>query len=160
MAEAKQITTGGVTLVGGDHYRWLLDQTRTLHARQGNVLDWDALAEELEAMAAAEKRELKRRLRNLLFHLLKWHYQPEHKTNSWRRSINNARDAIDDLLKDSPSLVAELSLSLAEMYLRARRDAAAITGLAEQTFPDVCPWTSEAVRDPEFWPDPEPPQNS
>ena len=74
-------------------------------------------------MAAADKRELRKRLRNLLFHLLKWQYQSGRRTNSWRRTINNERDEIDDLLKYSPSLVTELELSFAEMYERARRDA-------------------------------------
>src|SRR5271169_6291699 len=123
MAETKKLSTAMQTTSRDDDFQaWLVDQASALHARQHHSLDWEALAEELEDMAAADKRELRKRLRNLLFHLLKWRYQSARTTNSWRRAINNERDEIDDLLKYSPSLVTELELSFEEMYERARRD--------------------------------------
>ncbi|MHB8381055.1 MAG: DUF29 family protein, partial [Candidatus Binataceae bacterium] len=63
-----------VELIGAanDFHGWCVQEARLLHDRQASLLDWDSLAEELETMAAAEKRELRKRLRNLLFHLLKW----------------------------------------------------------------------------------------
>jgi Domain of unknown function DUF29 len=140
-----------------DFQAWLVGQADALHARQFHSLDWEALAEELEDMAAADKRELRKRLRNLLFHLLKWQYQSGRRTNSWRRTINNERDEIDDLLKYSPSLITELELSFAEMYERARRDTSdLLKGAAKATLPKASPWTLETVRDPDFWPDPVP----
>jgi Domain of unknown function DUF29 len=138
-----------------DFQAWVVGQANALHARQDYSLDWEALAEELEDMAAAEKRELRKRLRNLLFDLLKWQHQSGRRTNSWRRTINNERDEIDDLLKYSPSLVTELELSFAEMYERARRDTSdLLRGATKAMLPDASPWTLETVRDPDFWPDP------
>jgi Domain of unknown function DUF29 len=140
-----------------DFQAWLVGQANALHARQYHSLDWEALAEELEDMGAAEKRELRKRLRNLLFHLLKWQYRSGRRTNSWRRTINNERDEIDDLLKYSPSLVTELELSFEEMYERARRDAGdLLRGAAKATLPEASPWTLETVRASDFWPDPVP----
>jgi hypothetical protein len=137
-----------------DFQTWLVDQADALHARRPSSLDWDALAEELEDMAAADKREVRKRLRNLLFHLLKWQYQFARRTSSWRRTINNERDEIDDLLKYSPSLITELGLSFEEMYERARRDATDVMKGAVKAIPDSSPWTLETVRDPDFWPEP------
>jgi len=156
MAETKKLSTAMQTTSRDDDFQaWLVDQASALHARQHHSLDWDALAEELEDMAAADKRELRKRLRNLLFHLLKWQYQSGRRTNSWRRTINNERDEIDDLLKYSPSLITELELSFAEMYERARRDTSdLLRGAAKTTLPEASPWTLETVRDPDFWPDP------
>ncbi|MCD8488409.1 MAG: DUF29 domain-containing protein [Desertifilum sp.] len=37
-------------------------------------------------------------------HLLKWKYQAEKQTNSWRFTIREHRKLIRNLLKDSPSL--------------------------------------------------------
>jgi hypothetical protein len=140
-----------------DFQVWLVGQANALHAHHPYSLDWEALAEELEEMAAAEKRELRKRLRNLLFHLLKWQYQSGRRTNSWRRTINNERDEIDDLLKYSPSLVTELELSFEEMYERARRDASdLLRGAVKATLPKASPWTLETVRDSDFWPEPVP----
>ena len=137
-----------------DFQAWLVDQADALHARRPSSLDWDALAEELEDMAAADKREVRKRLRNLLFHLLKWQYQSARRTSSWRRTINNERDEIGDLLKYSPSLITELGLSFEEMYERARRDATDVMKGAVKAIPDSSPWTLETVRDPDFWPEP------
>jgi Domain of unknown function DUF29 len=55
-----------------DFHAWLLDQVGKLRARQLGSLNWDDLAEELEAMARNDRLELRSRLQNLLSHLLKW----------------------------------------------------------------------------------------
>ena len=57
-----------------DFYAWLLDQSASLRSRRSNFVEWDAVAEELEAMAAKERRDLVRQLRSVLAHLLKWQY--------------------------------------------------------------------------------------
>lgn len=41
-----------------DFYAWLNRQAQVLRSRESESLDWDHLAEEIEAMAAGEKREL------------------------------------------------------------------------------------------------------
>jgi len=159
------LTSGGVidllapmqtTSRDDDFQAWLADQANALHDRRYFSLDWDALAEELEDMAARDKRESRTRLRNLLFHLLKWKYQSGRRTASWRRTVNAERDQIEDLLKFSPSLINELRLSFDEMYERARRDAVDLLKEAAKAVPDASPWTLETVRDPQFWPDPDP----
>lgn len=63
-----------------DFYGWLADQTKLLRSRQAERLAWNDLAEELEAMAASQRRELKNRLHVLLLHLLKWQTQPIERT--------------------------------------------------------------------------------
>jgi hypothetical protein len=88
-----------------------------------------------------------------LLHLLKWRYQPTHRAPSWRRSIRQARDAIADVLEDSPSLRDYPTGRLPLAYRRARRDAVEETGLPPATFPDPCPWTVEQVLDEDFWPE-------
>ena len=50
-------------------------------------LDWLNLAEEIEAIGGNTRRELRHRLARLLQHLLKWHYQPEQRSRSWRATI-------------------------------------------------------------------------
>ena len=61
-----------------DFYAWLLDQADVLRAYRPSFLDWAGVAEELEAMGASEKRELKSRLIMLTAHLLKWRYARAH----------------------------------------------------------------------------------
>src|SRR5206468_3099016 len=94
-------------------------------------------------------------LRNLVMHLLKWHYQPSMRQtgHSWQSSIINARDEIATILEDFPGLQHTVAELLAHRYPAARRLAQAETGLPLATFPETCPWTPEQVLDADFWPD-------
>jgi uncharacterized protein DUF29 len=142
----------------GDLHRWFLDQAAALRARRYNSVDWERLAEELEAMAKGEERGLASQLQRLLTHLLKCAYQSNRKTGSWEASIENARDEIEDYLQTSPSLRTQLGELATRAYLRARRTAGAQMGLNkrqwEKRLPESCPWSLSDVLRHEFWPRP------
>jgi Domain of unknown function DUF29 len=96
-------------------------------------------------------REIRSRLEVLCQHLLKWRFQPEQRSGSWRGSIMEARNRIADVLEDSPTLQRYPEERLAGAYSRAREGALAETGLA--ALPATCPWAAEQVLDHDFWPD-------
>ncbi|MDP2785006.1 MAG: DUF29 domain-containing protein [Sulfurimicrobium sp.] len=136
-----------------DFYLWTQQQANALKA--GNLADVDMqhLAEEIESMGSSEKRELGNRLSVLIAHLLKWQHQPVRRGNSWRLTIQNQRDDIQDLLEDSPSLKLEMKKRMEKAYIRARRMASLEIGLAESDFPVECPFTlDEMLLNPDFWP--------
>ncbi len=134
-----------------DLLAWTERQADLLRRRAANEIDWDNLAEEIEAVGRSERRELRSRLKVLMLHLLKWAYQPEHRSNSWRGSILDQRDALARLLADSPSLRRFLPDYAAEEYAGARTKAEMETGLLR--LPAVCPWTVADITDEGFWPD-------
>ncbi len=136
-----------------DFYAWALMNADLL--RQGRVseVDVEHIAEELEAMGKSQKRALHSRLAVLVAHLLKWKYQPEKHSRSWKSTIKVQRLGIRDLLKENPSLSAMLEDGLAESYEKARLLAEADTGMDESDFPARCPFQVEQVLDPEFWPE-------
>ncbi len=136
-----------------DFYAWSREQAELLRAGKVGQADLELIAEEIESMGKAEKRELVSRLTVLLLHLIKWRYQPKRRGNSWRLSIANARDEIADVLDDNPSLRPLSGEALASAYRFARRKAAIQTGFAEDKFPDNCPWTFDESMAAEFWPD-------
>jgi Domain of unknown function DUF29 len=92
-------------------------------------------------------------LRNLLMHLLKWTYQPDRRSGSWRSSIRNARIEIGKRLNSNPSLRPGLPYSLASEYGHARELASDETDLPLDRFPENCPWISAQVLNMDFWPD-------
>lgn len=118
------------------------------------ALDWDNLAEEIEDLARAQRRELRSRLFRLLAHLLKWRFQPSKRTRSWRSTISEQRSEIAALLADSPSLRGELGVALGRAYPMARRQAAEETGQPLTAFPESCPFGLEETLDPDHLPDP------
>jgi hypothetical protein len=110
-------------------------------------LDWQNIAEEIESVGGNTRRELRKRLARLLQHLLKWHYRPELRSRSWRSTIANQREELEDLLADNPSLRAKLPEFFAAAYVRGRRWALDETGLLD--LPEASPFTVEqALGDP------------
>jgi hypothetical protein len=56
------------------------------------------------------------------------------------------------VLRDSPSLRAQLPVLLPAVYADARAVAATETGLPPATFPELCPWSVDHVLDEGFLP--------
>lgn len=109
-------------------------------------LDWLNIAEEIESVGANTRRELRNRLARLLQHLLKWHFQPDLRSRSWRLTITEQRDEIAELLAENPSLQGKLPEMFPGAYAKGRRWAEAETGLL--ALPEEPPFTPEqALRD-------------
>ena len=134
-------------LYDDDFVLWTERQATLLRRRAAgelindDELDWLNLAEEIEAVGGNTRRELRSRLARLLQHLLKWHYQPEQRSRSWRATIRTQRQEIEELLADNPSLRPRLAEFFAAAYPRARADALDETGLL--SLPEASPFTIE-----------------
>ncbi len=118
---------------------WVESQIEALKAQRLEDLDLPNLIEEIEGLAKHDKRALRSHLKVLLMHLLKWQFQSDKRSNSWRATISNARIEIEDILSDSPSLKNYLPTVLDKTYSNARNLAAIETGSAIQAFPENCP---------------------
>jgi hypothetical protein len=130
-----------------DETAWL-EQTASLVAqRRFDEIDSDHLSEYLSDMARRDKREVFSRLVTLLAHLLKWDYQAEHSSKSWRVTILEQRRELEQLL-ESATLRRHAGDVLAKAYEKAVLEAAAETGLAEDAFPAECPWALDEVLAP------------
>jgi Domain of unknown function DUF29 len=136
-----------------DFYAWSREQAQLLRAGKLAQADIEHIAEEIDSMGRAEKRELISRLSVLLLHLLKWRYQPEKRSPSWEASVRVQRNRLVDHLDDNPSLKPLLPKALASAYRDASLEAIAETGLPGATFPEACPWTAEQVLDRGFRPE-------
>ena len=141
------------TLYDQDFFAWAQKQAQLLRAGRLSEADIEHIAEEIESMGRAEKRELVNRLAVLLMHLLKWRFQPSARGTSWRLAIEEQRDRLADHLADNPSLKAALGDAVTAGYRLAILGAARETGLDRGAFPAVCPWTFAQCMDGAFWPD-------
>lgn len=128
-----------------DFYLWIETISKQLKAGKFAEIDLANLIEEIESMGKSEKRELKSRLIVLLMHLLKWQYQPEKRSESWRSTITEQRICIELLLEDSPSLQPLLIEIFADCYEKARLKASEETGIKLNFFPKESPFTLEDV---------------
>lgn len=135
-----------------DFNLWLIETVQSL--KQGKLLEVDYLnlIEELESMGRSEKNALKSNLRILLMHLLKYKFQSEKRSNSWRYTITEHRQRILDTLETSPSLKNFLAQEFEQCYLNGRRLAADETGLNPNQFPDTSPFSIDEVLELDFLP--------
>ena len=140
------------TLYDEDFYAWANEQAALLRSGRLSEADIEHVAEEIETMGKAEKRELVSRLKVLLTHLLKWHFQPGGRSTSWRLTVAEQRREVVEHLADNPSLKAKLSEAMENAYGGALLAAARETNLDLGTFASVCPWSFEQVIDRDFWP--------
>lgn len=148
-----ELQTNQKSLYETDFVRWVENTVEQLRSQNYASVDWINLIEEIEDMSRRERKSLKSNLIVLLLHLLKWQYQPEYRSGSWRGSIREHRRRINDDLKDSPSLISYLQEIFAECYANAREQAADETGLPMENFPLDCPYTWESSLDSNFLPE-------
>ncbi|MEL6138619.1 MAG: DUF29 domain-containing protein [Cyanobacteria bacterium J06628_6] len=147
------------SLYHSDFVHWVQMTVEQLRSHAYAEVDWANLIEEIEDMSRRERKALRSNLRILLLHLLKWQYQSEHRSGSWKSSIREHRQRIHDDLDDSPSLRPYLTEILHDCYVKARLLAADETELAKTVFPAQLPYSVEQILDGDFLPEAEPDQD-
>ncbi|MBV8885391.1 MAG: DUF29 domain-containing protein, partial [Chroococcidiopsidaceae cyanobacterium CP_BM_RX_35] len=128
------------SLYDTDFVLWTEKTADLLRSGAFSDVDWVNVIEEIESLGRSDKRALKSQTTRVIMHLLKWQYQPERRSNSWRGSIVEGRVQIRDLLFDSPSLKPYLNSIFATCYRDAVEQASAETGLQTEKFPNNCPY--------------------
>jgi hypothetical protein len=135
-----------------DFYEWTIRNAELLRSGRATEADLEHIAEEIADMGKREQRELLSRLSVLICHLLKWQVQPDRRSRSWVSTIRLQREELADLLDEMPSLQQFLAKNLDKAYRRAVVSAIVETQLPEADFQSTCPFTLEALLDPDFLP--------
>ncbi len=97
-------------------------------------------------MRQSEYNSLISAIHRLKQNLIKWQYQAERRA-AGNATINNQRDAIQDLLDSSPRLQNKLNKVIRTGYRRGRRDAQTETRLPLGLFPEICPFIWQQLID-------------
>jgi len=141
------------TLYEIDFNLWLGEQITALRTGSFADLDTQNVIEELEGLGISQKHAIRSQLKRLLLHLLKWQYQADKRSGSWKASIRNARQEIERLLLTSPGLKSYLTEGLETEYQRARRLASDETALPLSNFPEEQPYPLEAILNEDWLPE-------
>ncbi|WP_257291951.1 DUF29 domain-containing protein [Endozoicomonas sp. ONNA1] len=157
------------SLYHSDHHKWLSEQVSLLDNEEFDKLDIKNLVEELELNLMSDLRELGRRLKTLISHLLKMNYQTtvlkdacnNHFIKKWIGTIRRTREDIIDLIEKNPSLKNCIGEVMAEAYPKAKNQAIdemndyahnAYDRLNKDSFPTQCPWNFEQIMETEWYP--------
>jgi hypothetical protein len=135
------------SLYDNDFYEWSAVQADLLRKNNFEKADIENIIEEIESLGRRDKKSLKSEIKRLLHHMLKLTYAHEYKgnSNSWEASIKSAKDHINDLLDESPSLRNEIPAIMEISYEDALLLAIADCCHAEHLFPKKCPWPLEKL---------------
>jgi len=149
ITESKQTSS----LYEEDYHLWLMNTIHQLQHGKLAKVDLVNLIEELEAMGRSEKSAIESNLTILMMHLLKYQYQHEKQTNSWRFTIREHRRRLRKSFQKSPSLKRYFLEVFQECYQDARELAADETGLPIDTFPVESPFSQEDTLNPDYLPE-------
>jgi Domain of unknown function DUF29 len=133
-----------------DFYAWTLEQSKLLKEGDLKHLDIGNLVEEIESLGRQQRQELRNRLGVLIGHLLKWDYQPEKRSKSWRVTIREQRREISRLLEENPSLQTDLNEAIAYAHESGIDLAVKETALDDKDLPEGCPYALEQLFSPDF----------
>lgn len=121
-----------------DFYAWTIEQAIFLKEGVWDCLDISNLVEEIESLGKQQRQELRNRLGIVFGHLLKWEFQPSHRSKSWLATIREQRRRIGDLLEESPSLKPYLPEVLEKAYQDGVDLAVRETSLNYNDFSQEC----------------------
>jgi hypothetical protein len=133
------------TLYETDFAEWAARTATLIRSGRFGEIDAESVAEEIEGLSKSEQSAVRSHLRILLTHKIKQLIQPERDSVSWRVSIANAREALEDRLEASPSLRPHLQAGLQKIYRRSVTLALLETELEHAAVPDECPWDLDAL---------------
>lgn len=134
-----------------DSYGWAIHTAQLLKEKRMNEVDFDGIIEELEEMGISNKHAFKNRLAQLIFHLLKWQYQPDFRGRSWSGTIKEQRIRLNDLLEDNPSLKSLSDEFVIKAYKMALTLVEKETPIDLKFLPDECPYNFDQIMDNQFY---------
>ena len=138
-----------------DYFLWLEETYKLLENNRIEELDFLHLKEEILSLGNEQRRKVDSYLRQLLIHLLLykyWNSEKEYCAKGWQNEIDNFRFELELLLKAKTSYNYFLQ-EIAEIYVKARRQAIKKSELPAHLFPESCPFSADDLLDPEFIPD-------
>ena len=137
-----------------DYPAWLEETAKQLRQRQTNVLDWEHLEEEIEALGNQQRHQVDSYLLKLLIHLLLYQYWPEERercARGWQDEIGNFRVELE-LLLESKTLYNYFLTRIAVIYPKAVKRVRQKSQLPAAIFAESCPYSPEQILDSDFLP--------
>ncbi|MDB9430335.1 DUF29 domain-containing protein [Microcystis aeruginosa CS-555/01A07] len=137
-----------------DYLAWLEETAKQLRQKQTDVLDWEHLGEEIEALGNQQRHQVDSYLLKLLIHLLLYQYWPEERercARGWQDEIGNFRVELE-LLLESKTLYNYFLTRIAVIYPKAVKRVRQKSQLPAAIFAESCPYSPEQILDSDFLP--------
>ncbi len=125
MARTGDMIAGMGSLHDQDLVLWSDEQARALRAAANAgwnaPIDWENVAEEIESLGRSDRRALASHIAVVIEHLLKLQGSAASEpARGWKDTIRRARNEIERLLAESPSLRRDIAALVTKEFPRAR----------------------------------------
>jgi hypothetical protein len=167
----RQTTQNLKELYEKDFYLWVMENLRLLKSKEYELVDWENLLEEIEDMGQRHFESMTSQMARIMEHLYKWENfrYSQDMGHDWIRSINDARDELEDIFKRHPSLEAKAqekevlqfawdsAVSRLIRWLKEPRNDGFIDLYfkgetpTKKDFPQECPYTFQQIMEYEPW---------
>lgn len=142
-----------IPLYEEDENLWLSKTSKLILDKNWDRVDWEYLGEYLEDMSKAERRSIVSRLIVLNMHLLKWMFQKDYRTSSWKVTIMEQRRELNLAFEDSKNLRNHGEINFLKSYKKAREEASIETELKIGTFPEAPPFSFGQAINGKYFPE-------
>jgi hypothetical protein len=111
-------------LAATSHY--VLAKEIKFSLQEGDMEDaLEGLDELIDSMSKIAIREMRSHLLIIMIHILKWKHQPQKRSWSWKISISNARDEIEEVQEETPSVTRKtIETEWDKVFTKAIRQSA------------------------------------
>lgn len=111
-------------LAASSHY--ILAKEIKFSLQEGDMEDaLEGLDELIDSMSKIATREMRSHLLIIMIHILKWKYQPQKRSWGWKISISNARDEIEEVQEETPSVTKKtIETEWDKVFTKAIRQSA------------------------------------
>jgi len=137
-----------------DYLAWLEETAKQLRQKETDLLDWEHLREEIEALGNEQRHKVDSYLLQLLIHLLLYQYwlsERERCARGWQDEIGNFRVELE-LLLESKTLCNYFLSRIAVIYPKAVKRVRQKSELPAAIFPETCLYSPEQILDSDFLP--------
>jgi Domain of unknown function DUF29 len=119
-------------LAASSHY--VLAKEIKFSLQEGDIEDaLKGLDELIDSMSKIATREMRSHLLVIMIHILKWKHQPQKRSWSWKISISNARDEIEEVQEETPSVTKKtIETEWDKVFTKAVRQSADEMKLSDQ----------------------------
>ena len=128
-----------------DFAEWADHTAELIRAGRFDEIDAENVAEEIASLGRSERKAVRSQLQRLMKHKIKQQLQPERDGPSWQASISEARQALQEDIEESPSLLRHLEANLQKVYERASESALIETRIDYCPLPRKCPWDLDTL---------------
>lgn len=128
-----------------DFAAWLKAQALLLREGRFEELDPEHLAEEIDGVGNSEFRAFTSAVRLIIHHMMKWDYQPDIRSRSWRTTIHTQRKAANRLLEQNPSYRSRIPEAIGDAFDLVPGEVEKETTIPAERLPQTCPYSWDEI---------------